>query len=65
MHFKKIILVNNSTGTVKFRASGNFPYPTITYCELDDPRGTAVFENSVNQFKPHVIQAFVFLLVQH
>ncbi|MGB2273916.1 MAG: DUF6923 family protein, partial [Flavicella sp.] len=49
VHINKIILVNNSSGTVKFRAGGNFPYPTITYCTIDDPSNSAVFENTVNQ----------------
>ena len=47
VNIKTIKLVNNSTGTVKFRAGGNFPYPTITYCNVDDPSSSTIFENTV------------------
>ncbi len=47
VNIKKLILVNSSSGTVKFRAGGNFPYPTITYCELVDTSNAAVFESTV------------------
>ena len=47
VNIKKLILVNSSSGTVKFRAGGNFPYPTITYCDLVDTSNSAVFESTV------------------
>jgi len=49
LNIKRLIVVNTSSGTVKFRAGGSAPYPTITYCELVDTSNSAVFESSVTQ----------------
>ncbi len=49
VHITTIRVVNTNNGSVKFRAGGNFPYPTITYCTVDDPDNSATFENSVAQ----------------
>ncbi len=47
VHMKKIIIQSNNGGTVKFRAGGNFPYPTITYCNEECGIPNAIFDNTV------------------
>ena len=49
VNIKRLIVVNTSSGTVKFRAGGSFPYPSITYCELVDTSNSAVFESTVTE----------------
>lgn len=49
VNFKRLIVVNTSTGTVKFRAGGSAPYPSVTYCELVDTSNSAVFESTVTE----------------
>lgn len=49
VHITTIRVVNTNNGSVKFRAGGNFPYPTITYCTVNDPDNSATFESSVSQ----------------
>ncbi len=49
VNIKRLIVVNTSSGTVKFRAGGSAPYPSVTYCELVDTSNSAVFESTVSQ----------------
>jgi len=49
VNIKRLIVVNTSSGTVKFRAGGTAPYPSVTYCELVDSSNSAVFESTVIQ----------------
>ncbi len=49
VNIKKLIVTNTSSGTVKFRAGGSAPYPSVTYCELVDATNSAVFESTVTQ----------------
>jgi len=49
VNFKRLIVVNTSTGTVKFRAGGSAPFPSVTYCELVDTSNSAVFESTVTE----------------